>query len=367
METPFQKSWLRPCTDASATGLGAVLEQGSKVIAYASRTLTKAEQNYSVIQRECLAIVFALKQFRHYLLGRSFILFTDHAPLQWLANQKMEGLIARWVLATQEYDFTVLYRKGKENVNADALSRRQLHGSEGCATTLCSLQLLPDLQQHQINDPVICQLRDELQRSPDTPPKGHKWHQQPLSRYHQIWSQLLLNDNIVCRQYTPGPIADTLLVPVIPRSYHQEILRQCHDAPYAGHLGPDKTVAKVREIGYWVGMIQDINQYCRECVTCQSSKPPAPQKVPLISMPIGKPWEMVAVDVLTVPTSCHNNKYILVIQDYFTKWAEAIPLPDQTASTITRELSKCFPSMDCLRYYIPTKVRTLKVHCYDKL
>jgi len=69
-------------TDASALGLGAVLEQGGHVIAYASRTLTKSESNYSVTQRECLAAVFDMKQFCHYLLGRSFTLMTDHASLQ---------------------------------------------------------------------------------------------------------------------------------------------------------------------------------------------------------------------------------------------------------------------------------------------
>ena len=81
-------------TDASATGIGAVLEQSGHVIAYMSRTLTKSEQNYSVIQRECLALVYALKQFRHYLLGRPFQILIDHAPLQWLSAQKMEGLLA---------------------------------------------------------------------------------------------------------------------------------------------------------------------------------------------------------------------------------------------------------------------------------
>ena len=86
-------------TDASSMGVGAVLEQGGHVIGYASRALNKAEQQYSVIQKECLAIVFAMKQFRHYLLGRPFELLTDHSPLQWLSSQKMEGLLCRWALA----------------------------------------------------------------------------------------------------------------------------------------------------------------------------------------------------------------------------------------------------------------------------
>ena len=75
----------------TAVGLGAVLEQDGHTIAYASQSLTSAEHHYSVIQRERLAVVYALKQFRHYLLGRRFQLLTDHAPLQWLSAQKMEG------------------------------------------------------------------------------------------------------------------------------------------------------------------------------------------------------------------------------------------------------------------------------------
>ena len=168
-----------------------------QVVAYASSTLTQAERNYSVIQRECLAIVYVLKQFCHYLLGRQFTLLTDHAPLQWLAGQKMEGLLARWALATQEYDFTISYRKGTANSNADALSRKQNYTNEQCAATLCLPQLLPDLQQHQTNDPIISQLCDELQSG--TSPQGRKWHHQPLRRYKQLWSQLLMKDGIICK------------------------------------------------------------------------------------------------------------------------------------------------------------------------
>ena len=293
-----------------------------------------------MIQSEYLAIIYVLKQFRHYLLGRPFTLLTDHAPLQWLTDQKMEGLLAHWALATQEYDFTILYRKGSANGNADALSRKPTYTKEQYATTLCLPKLLPDLRQHQADDPVISQLFDELQQG--TFPQGRKWHQQPLQRYKQIWSQLLLKDGIVCRQYTPGPHSDQLIVPIIPKADQHKVLHQCHDVPKAGHVGSDKTAMKVHQLGYWVGMLHDINQYCSECVTCQSSKLPAPQKVPLINIPIGKPWEMVAVDILQVPTSCQNHKYILVIQDYFTKWAQAIPLTNQTAATFTRELVKIF-------------------------
>ena len=108
---------------------------------------------------------------------------------------------ARWALATQEYDFTISYRKGSANGNADALSRKLTYAKEQCATTLCLPQLLPDLHQHQADDLVISQLSNELQSG--TFPRGRKWHQQPLQRYKQIWSQLLLKDGIVCRQYTP--------------------------------------------------------------------------------------------------------------------------------------------------------------------
>ena len=136
-------------TDASAVGLGAVLEQDGHVVD-TSRSLTTPEQQYSVIQRECLAVIYALKQFRHYLLGRYFEIATDHAPLQWLSAQKMEGMLCRWALAIQEYDFSIMYRKGSLNNNADALSR--LNHSP-CAITLTTPQFsASELRSAQLAD-----------------------------------------------------------------------------------------------------------------------------------------------------------------------------------------------------------------------
>ena len=82
------------------------LNRMTMLVAYTSKVLSTSEQHYSVIQKECLAIVHALKQFRHYMFGRQFYVITDHAPLQWLTAQKMEGLLAGHSGIRQEYDFT---------------------------------------------------------------------------------------------------------------------------------------------------------------------------------------------------------------------------------------------------------------------
>ena len=228
-------------TDASATGIGAVLEQGGRVIAYASHSLTQAEQNYSVIQRECLAVVYAMKQFRHYLLGRRFEFFTDHALLQWLSAQKMEGLLARWALAIQEYDLT---------------------------STIAKAVKTPMLMHY---------------------PAGQ-----------------------------PAPRVQVL----------------CICPHHHGSMNYNNARKK----------IHDVASYCLKCSKCQAAKLPLPTRAPLETVPIGRPWQMVAVDILEVPISYHRNRYLLVIQDYFTKWADAIPLPDQTAERISQELVKVFSS-----------------------
>lgn len=127
----FSKPFLLT-TDASNYALGAVLSQGTlptdKPIAYASRTLNESETRYSTIEKELLAVVWACKYFRPYLFGRKFFIYTDHRPLVWLFNLKEPGSkLVRWRLKLEEFDYQIIYKKGRQNCNADALSRIQLN------------------------------------------------------------------------------------------------------------------------------------------------------------------------------------------------------------------------------------------------
>ena len=82
-------------------------------------------------------------------------------------------------------------------------------------------------------------------------------------------------------------------------------------------------------------MASGVNEHCQNCTLCQQAKLNSPPKALLVSLPVGRPREMLAIDVLEVPISTHGNRYLLVVQDYFTKWAEEFPMPSQTAKRIT--------------------------------
>ena len=134
-------------------------------------------------------------------------------------------------------------------------------------------------------------------------------------------------------------------VPIVPTSLQGQFLFENHSSAATGHQGPVKTLQRLRQEGYWVNMAKDVDCHCCECLECQKSKLPLPSKAPMYNMPVGQPWQMIAVDVLKVSPSTCNNRYLLVIQDYFTKWATAIPKADQTATCMKTELTKLFSVM----------------------
>jgi hypothetical protein len=116
-------------TDASGIGLGAILAQiddkkREYVIAYASKMLNETEQRYPITEQECYAVVWGIRHFHKYLIDKKFKVITDHAALKGLMNNKIpKGRRGRWVMELQQYDFEIVHRPGKENKNADALSR----------------------------------------------------------------------------------------------------------------------------------------------------------------------------------------------------------------------------------------------------
>ena len=126
---PADEGEYRVDTDASGNSIGAVLSQiqdgVERVIAYGSRTLNGPEKNYCVTRRELLAVVYFVKYYRPYLLGREFIIRTDHSALQWLrSTPEPIGQQARWLEILEEFNYKVEHRPGKKHNNADSLSRR---------------------------------------------------------------------------------------------------------------------------------------------------------------------------------------------------------------------------------------------------
>lgn len=174
-------------TDASGYAVGGILSQGNigkdKPIAYASRLLNKAEQNYSTIEKELLAIVYCVHHFRPYLYGNKFTLVTDHKPLVWLHNVKdPTSRLIRWRLKLAEYDYTVTYKAGKINCNADALSRNPIEYESGSQGQASEERHIAILNAASDTDDELFEIRPRNKNSGDKPdPTGNMKPRNPSS------------------------------------------------------------------------------------------------------------------------------------------------------------------------------------------
>ena len=205
-------------TNTSDFVVGAILSQvqngAERPLAYASRRLNSAETNYPAIEKEALVIVWDIAHFRPYLYGRSFLVITDHQPLTFLQSLKEpKGRLASWVNELSQYDFKVHYKSGVEHTDADALSQRP-HSCQDTKqpASLChpdnvvcqNISIAPsytneELANLQRQDPVLRRVIDKLVTSNVCPPPSGPWRSGALRRYRQIWSQLVIQDGVLCR------------------------------------------------------------------------------------------------------------------------------------------------------------------------
>ncbi|UYV78935.1 hypothetical protein LAZ67_17000317, partial [Cordylochernes scorpioides] len=302
-------------TDASGHGIGAVLLQiqGGKErpIAYASRSLTKAENNYSTTEKECLAVVWSISKFRPYLFGRPFTVVTDHHSLCWLVGQKdPSGRLARWALKLQEFDVTVIYKSGRKHKDADCLSRSPLENDPPSA-----VMSLTNVDKEQTKDPDLAKIIDNLN-------SGYTRKEFSIidgTLYKKIYST------------TGRP-----WLMMIPKHLRSEVMADLHDAPTAGHLGFARTYDKVKKRFYWPGLYITVRQYVSHCRECQRRKKlprrPAGQLVSI--PPVEKPFYKVGVDLLgRFPVSKDGNRWIIVCTDYMTRYAITKAIPEGAIET----------------------------------
>ena len=349
-------------TDASNLGIGAVLSQEQddgqeRVIAYGSRVLSKAERRYCVTRRELLAVVYFLQHFRPYLLGRHFTLRSDHGSLTWLRNFKEpEGQLARWLEKLQEYDFTIVHRPGQRHSNADALSRlpcqqcgRQQHKWEGEEAQVNIItgnvhtlvgRSLQELQELQVQDTHIGPVLRWLEKGEQPDTNNSRSLPPHTRRLIQQWDQLVLKDGVMWRRFEDKEGTTSILQLIIPQTLREEVLTELHSGVVGGHLGEEKTMARLRERFYWPGQWNDVKNFCRACTSCATRKTPAPRRrAPLGTIQASYPVQIVAVDIMgPLPETANGNSYVLVVGDYFTRWMEAYPIRNQEAVTVAQKL-----------------------------
>ncbi|GFV92858.1 transposon Tf2-6 polyprotein [Trichonephila clavipes] len=291
-----------------------------KPIAFASRTLNKAERNYTVTERECLAVIWALNKFKTYFGPLPVKVITDHAALTKLTNGKnLSSRMIRWALKLSEFNIEWEHRPGVQNVVADLLSRNPVDSVEGSQISCAALRALAINSREQFikeqrEDPEL----GHIYRYLENPDDGSV-----NATVCESWSQdfKLINGLLFYAKYFSN--LGELRV-YIPGSLRKDIMKEFHDLPLAGHLGKRKTYLKLRDTCYFPFMRKYIFEYVSTCDRCQKfnykNALPAGRLMPIVSK---YPNEIITLDLLgPYPASRPERyKFILVITDHFTKWS----------------------------------------------
>jgi hypothetical protein len=267
--------------DASDKAIGGNLLQvqdgKEKVIAYASQTMNVHQQNYCVTMKEMLALVQFLEHFRPYLVGKKFLVRTDHSALQWIRKCRgAKGVLGRWntildefpfdvVSRMEEYDFEIKHRPGEQHGNADALSRRPKRNSpprkyhEECPTcsspriTACAIATNSELSltNLQDNDPDISELKQRVANKEQCPDKADlAGVPRSLKSLYGEYEQLAVRDNLLMRKWTDSDGREFQQT-VLPEDAELErkLLTRFHDD--MAHCGIQKTKKLIRTRFWW--------------------------------------------------------------------------------------------------------------------
>ena len=371
-------------TDASDFAIGAVLSQKldskERVIAYASKTLTKSERRYCVTRKELYALVHFVKYFRHYLYGKKFTIRTNHASLRWLMQYKNpEGQVARWLEILSSFDMKIIHRPGRAHRNADGMSRIRCKQCGMIPDTdivnskveskiteevaqISECQVL-DLKTAQDKDKAISRVKGWVESNKKPERKEIDGESYFIKSLISQWERLQIEQGILVRRWDILGTDEVRWQGIIPQSHRLLVLKFSHDIKASGHLGIKKTLGKIRQSFYWPGLQNDVKLYVNGCDFCGRRKDPLKtKKAPMEITRSGFPMERIAIDILgELPITERGNRYILVIGDYFTKWTECHAMPNMEASTVaTILIEQRFPGLEYPILYIQIRADSLK-------
>lgn len=299
----YTKEFTLEC-DASGVGIGAVLMQQGHPIAFISKALAPKHLGLSTYEKELLSVVYAVHKWGHYLIGRHFIIKTDHFSLKYLLGQKISTLMQqKWVTKLMGYDYDIVFKAGQDNKVADALSR-QCSEQESSVATLSIVQTdwLVALKQAWQQDPDLRSLIEELKAD-------------PTSHAKYSWSQGLLTykGKLVVGQ---------------EKGLRLFIMQEVHASPVGGHSGTERTYRRAKRSFHWRGMKKDIYTFVAECDVCQRNKTETVGSPGLLQpLPIpDRVWSDISMDFIEGLPLSQGKSVILVVVDRLSKYVHFMPL-----------------------------------------